>query len=218
MRRSPSRRAAAPQLQPVARPTPSAASVVAAPSSSACRRPRPGSTAAGAASLGMQRRLHVGRGPGRASVEHDRGAVDLHLELEGGRRAAAVGRTRGDNGGSRLERRLHHANAEQAEEAEEHESKPRESVGFVGLEALGRGGAGEGPVGDLARGAHVVAEVVGARLRGRHWRLGQPPASGSRASRPRQKFACYGCKPRTHLHIEYSCLTRDDETQITLKP
>ena len=62
----------------------------------------------------------------------------------------------------------------EAEEAEEREGKPCESVGFVGLEALGRGDAGEGAVGGLARGASVVAEVVGARrLVGRHRELGQ---------------------------------------------
>ena len=70
-----------------------------------------------------------------------------------------MGRARSEPVGNRLERRLHHAEAE-AEEAEERESKPREPVGFVGLEALGSGDAGEGAVGDLARGAHVVAEVV----------------------------------------------------------
>eukprot|EP00964_Phaeocystis_antarctica_P025616 scaffold14415_cov56-Phaeocystis_antarctica.AAC.3 len=59
--------------------------------------------AAAAARLGVQRRLHVGRGPGRAGVEHDRGAVDLDLDLEGRRAGLLLCFHRdggGDHGGS----------------------------------------------------------------------------------------------------------------------
>ena len=110
--------------------------------------------------LGVQRRLHVGLGPGRASVEHDRGAVDLDLDLEGGIRLDGGG----EHGRSRFEPGHHHAVCE-AEEAEQ-----REGVGDTCLQELAWEGAGEGDgaAGDLARGARVVAEVVGARLGGPH--------------------------------------------------
>eukprot|EP00964_Phaeocystis_antarctica_P042664 scaffold24458_cov56-Phaeocystis_antarctica.AAC.1 len=83
--------------------------------------------AAGSARLGVQRRLHVGRGPGRAGVEHDRGTVDLDLDLEGGRVGILL-RFRhdgvGEHGRSPFECRLHRI-AREAEEAEQRERKQR---------------------------------------------------------------------------------------------